>query len=435
MRRLLHSEKFINKNRIGPKSFLRRRLLPFPVIFSFILNQLKKSIPKEQIAFCKNCEIKKNFSRAAVTKARAKLSPEAFREMNHVLLKEFYNDNPVKKLHGLVIMAIDGSTAELPNNSPEIFDKYGVATNQTTSKVPMGRISSLHDVINGITWDANLAPYASNERALAIQHFESIKSLGIDLKQLLVIFDRGYPSLALLVYLLKNDIHFLMRSSTKFLKEVNEVEKSGKRDTVIKISLKRATRAARAELKELFPGIDFNQTISIRITIVTLSTGENEVLISSLLDKENYPYKIFKELYFKRWGTEENYKFFKVSLEIENFSGKTCIAIEQDFHTTVLVANSKSLLSLEAMQELNCDTYPSQDLSPKKYAYAINKSVAVEALKHDFVTALLNPEISMEQFCKRIKGIMKNNLVPIRPGRSFRRIRKYPHRKYHMNQR
>ena len=433
MRKHLHSEDFLNSHRLGSKAFLRKRLLPFPIIFLFIFNLLKKSIPKEQIAFCKNCDIKRNFSRAAVTKARSKLSPKAFIEMNHVLLKEFYTDNSFGRFHGLITMAIDGSTLELPADSPEILQKYGCATNQTKSTVPMARISSLFDVVSGITWDANLAPYHSSERTMAIQHFEAIKSLGIDYKQLLVIFDRGYPSLALMVYLLENGINFLMRTSSQFLKEVNDVVKKGKKDSIIQISLKRATRAAKAELKELFPDLDFNRTISIRIVIVTLSTGEKEVLITSLLDKAKYPYKIFRELYFKRWGTEENYKFFKSSLEVENFSGKSCIAIEQDFHTTVLAANSRALLALEAMQEINCDKNISVPAKPKKYIYTINKKVAMEALKHDFVSALLNPDIDMEQFCKRVKCIMKQHLVPIRPGRSFRRIRRHPHRKYHMN--
>lgn len=435
MRKHLHSEFFLKNNRISSKSFLRTRILPFPVIFLFILNLLKKSIPKEQIGFCKNCEIKENFSRAAVTKARAKLLPKAFIEMNHVLLEEFYSDNPFKKFHGLIIMAIDGSTVELPTDSPEILNKYGCASNQTKSEVPMARISSLYDVVNGITWDANMAPYNSSERALAIQHIEAIKSLKIDLKQLLVIFDRGYPSLALFFYLLKNGINFLMRSSSQFLKEVNDVVNKGKRDTIIQISLKRATRGAKAELIEIFPDINFNQTISIRVVIVTLITGEQEILITSLLDKEKYPYTIFKELYFKRWGTEENYKFLKVSLEIENFSGKSCIAIEQDFHSNVLIANSGALLALEAIQEMGCKEQIPENSKQKKYTYAINKNVAVEALKHDFVAVLLNPGISIKQFCSRVKNTMKRNLVPIRPGRSFRRIRKHPHRKYHMNQR
>jgi hypothetical protein len=433
MRERLHSMNFINTHKIGPKAFTRKRLLPFSVIFSFIFNLLKKSIPKEQIAFCKNCEVKGSFSRSSVTKARAKLSPKAFVEMNHVLLKEFYTDNTFNRFHDFIITAIDGSNVELPTDSPEILQKYGCATNQTETEIPMARISSLFDVVNGITWDAIMAPYDSSERDMAIQHFETAKSLCIDIKQLLAIFDRGYPSLALMVYLLENGINFLMRSSSRFLKEVNDAVKAGKKDTIIQISLKRATRSAREELNELFSDMDFNRTISVRVVVVTLNTGEEEVLITSLLDKEKYPRRIFQELYFKRWGTEENYKFLKSCLEIENFSGKSCIAIEQDFHTTVLAANSKALLALEAIMEINCEEISREHSRSKKYTYVVNKEVAMVALKHDLVRVFLNPDIDMDWFCKMAKRSMKQNLVPIRPGRCSLRKRRHPRRKFHMN--
>ena len=77
-----------------------------------------------------------------VTKARSKLSPKAFIEMNHVLLKEFYTDNSFGRFHGLITMAIDGSTLELPADSPEILQKYGCATNQTKSSTTKRTISS-----------------------------------------------------------------------------------------------------------------------------------------------------------------------------------------------------------------------------------------------------------------------------------------------------
>ena len=69
----------------------------------------------------------------------------------------------------------------------------------------------------------------------------------------------------------------------------------------------------------------------------------------------------------------------------------------------------------------------------KKHNYEINKNVSVEALKHEFVAVLLDPYTNVEVFCKKTKDIMKEHLIPIRPGRSFKRIRKHPKKKFHMN--
>jgi hypothetical protein len=46
-----------------------------------------------------------------------------------------------------------------------------------------------------------------------------------------------------------------------------------------------------------------------------------EVLITNMMDCEAYEVDLFKELYYLRWGIEENYKRLKQWVEIENFSG------------------------------------------------------------------------------------------------------------------
>ncbi len=43
------------------------------------------------------------------------------------------------------------------------------------------------------------------------------------------------------------------------------------------------------------------------------------------------------ELYHYRWNEEEGYKLFKSRLEIENFSGKTALAVKQDFFAKVFI--------------------------------------------------------------------------------------------------
>jgi hypothetical protein len=205
------------------------------------------------ISFCKYCNLIE-VSRSAVTQARNKLSPHAFIYLNDILIQEFYTDNGFKTFRGLIAIAIDGTTLELPINSPAIIERYGFASNQTNKQIPMGKASFLYDVINGIVLDGIIAPYCTAERDLAIEHFEKLIARWSpeDLKRILVIFDRGYPSAALIIYLLKHGIKFLMRCNTKFMKEIgNEVAK-GKKDGIINFSAKR-TGAAKAELEKLFP--------------------------------------------------------------------------------------------------------------------------------------------------------------------------------------
>jgi hypothetical protein len=300
----------------------------------------------------------------------------------------------------------------------------------------MGRGSHLYDLINGLTIDAICAPYKTGERDLAIEHFERLRTLlsTKDLQRVLVIFDRGYPSAALIVYLLKHGINFLMRCNKKFIKEIDRAVATGKKDVIVNFSVNRSGQA-KEELQKLFPDLNKKERVSVRVIIVTLETDEKEILITSLLDTKEYLYQIFSQLYFKRWGIEENFKFHKIELEIENFSGKSCLMVEQDFHATVLAANARALLALEATNERTKHQEDFPNVDRKKYIYAINKKISMEAFKNEFVAVLLDPDADIEHFCFEAKKIMKLNLIPIRPNRHFQRIRKHARHKYPMNRR
>ena len=64
------------------------------------------------------------------------------------------------------------------------------------------RTSQLFDVENHITLDAILAPYRTGERDLARQHMDALRCRASAKIPTIILFDRGYPSLALIVYLL-----------------------------------------------------------------------------------------------------------------------------------------------------------------------------------------------------------------------------------------
>ena len=84
--------------------------------------------------------------------------------------------------------------------------------------------------------------------------------------------------------------------------------------------------------------------LTLRLVRVELSTGEVEVLITSLLDMQLIPHDQFSDLYHNRWPVEEDYKVIKSRIEVENWSGKTVLAIYQDFHAKVFTKNLTAIL-------------------------------------------------------------------------------------------
>ena len=69
----------------------------------------------------------------------------------------------------------------------------------------------------------------------------------------------------------------------------------------------------------------------LRLVCIELPSGEKEILATNLIDRNTYPIEDLKELYHMRWSVEESYKLFKKVLHIEHFTGKTSLAIKQDF--------------------------------------------------------------------------------------------------------
>lgn len=82
--------------------------------------------------------------------------------------------------------------------------------------------------------------------------------------------------------------------------------------------------------------------VPLRLIKVILDSGEIEVLATSLLDGERYPATLFKALYHLRWGVETDYRQLKQSHELQNFSGRTPQAVQQDFYSQVLLNNLAS---------------------------------------------------------------------------------------------
>lgn len=129
--------------------------------------------------------------KSSFTKARAKLKHTAFIELNKVCLEPFYEEAPYRTWQGYRMVAVDGSTAVLPN-SKDIRAEFGVTSFGPKADSPrsVARCSVLYDVLNLTVLDAQIDRYKTAERQLALQHLSSVKP-GTDV----LLFDRGYPGI------------------------------------------------------------------------------------------------------------------------------------------------------------------------------------------------------------------------------------------------
>ncbi len=257
-----------------------------------MLNLLRKSLSLEIenfIGFIKLGSLKK-FTKSAFVQARMKIKPEVFEHLSQTLVDEFYTDNDaaIKLWNNFRLLSVDGSRITLPYTK-ELKNLYGEAKNQKSTGVVQARCSVLYDLENQYVLDGKLTPLKQGERELAIMHLSHCK------KQDLLIYDRGYPSYTFIKEHINNDLSYLIRVKVSFNQQIINFKKSKKETTIVEIFPGKYTKKA-----EKFNAQ--NTGIKVRLVRVKLSKNQIEILITSLLDIQQYPSKLFKKLYQKRWG-------------------------------------------------------------------------------------------------------------------------------------
>lgn len=392
-RKLLNDVIFMCESRMKPTYFTRSGgKLSFKSVILFNLFFVKKSIQLELEEFFEMLNLSdEGLTKQAYSEARQKISPSAFITLSKAVIQWFYDQNDYKTFDGYRLCAIDGSVFEI-HNTEQLRDHFGYTQNKTI-KYARARVSCIYDIENDLVLTSKIASYKTSERDLAKDTIEDLKELG--LKNDLILFDRGYPSRDFIAYIEKNDIKYVMRVPMSSMRELKETTQS---DQIITFSVD-------------------GETLTARVLKFELSSGEEEVLVTNLMN-ENLGIYEFKKLYFKRWGIEEEYGVMKSKLQIENFTGSTPIAVEQDFYASIYLTNMVALLESEVTERIQKND-EGKDL---KHEYKANTNLVVGKLKNSLVLLLLerNPRKRQRRF-KRLMTSLEKKKTPIRPGRSYKR--------------
>jgi hypothetical protein len=390
-----------------PTNFTRKRKMGFKDILVSVLINLKRSLAVEIDNFIDKLDVDSNmeYTKQAYSKARQNLKPSAFMALNDVILEETYSGS-FKTFKNYRLIAIDGSTVELPNTA-EMRKKYGVFSEETAN-YPAGRICLAYDVLNEVILDGKLFSYNESEQSSALELVQSINTT--DLQDILI-FDRGFPSVRLISLLNRLGKKYIFRVSKSFLKEVNEFTNSTDTDKTIAIDITKR-RIVTNKIKDVTEPVSFE----LRCVRIELKT-EDEILITNLTEEE-MTREDLKYIYGKRWGIETNYDLVKNVLELENFTGDTDRAVQQDFYATIYICNLAGMFIADAQEKYERKTKGKN----KKHEYKINKRVAMGYFKISLLHALLqdDPEKATELYEKFVVKLSKH-VVPIRNNRQYGR--------------
>ena len=417
--KLLSRKEYLEIGRNKKTSFIRKRKITFKEIFICILNKKGKTLTLELKEYMRKIN-KEKITKQAFSKQRQNLNPEIFKVMNEEYVKMMYKQKEIYTYKGYIVLSIDGSIIELPNNR-ELKEYYGLQLGQVGSVGRVrGRCLGIYDSLNHIMVETRLDSYKISEKAQIEQELENIKEKYKN-KKIIIVCDRFYFGISFIHKLEKMGIKYIIRMRNKNYKKEKLEMASNDEEVDLKVRTNSIFYAETEEEKEELKKI---KTVKTRIIKTIIPNGEEEHL-STNLSKEELSEKEAKELYFGRWEIEKAFDIIKNKIQIENISSYTVIGVEQDFYSQILLYNM--------LEDIKSDTKIDKK-EGTKYEYKVNMNIMVGIFRDKLIEIFLQ---------KRIKDILKKQkefteeikkyLVPIKPNRNYPRKKMHSMNKYRHN--
>ncbi len=365
-------ESFLNlipKN-IDPKTkqsaadFTRDRKLPFPKVITLTLSLVasgkNKGVDIKSGDFFKSARRSglwpdaEAVHRSGISLARNKVPWTVFRDIEQKavdLAYKLWPQDPSYCWHGMSVIAFDGSKYDLPATE-EIrndFDPQSGLNHEGKGHYPQCLVTTAYDVFRHLPVARSIVNIHSSERDEAMALLPSIRPGSA------LLFDRGYPSYKLIAHLREHhNGYFLFRCPAKStFPAVEAFVESGMKEGFIIITpsnkyLQHMTARQRRKAKG----------IQLRVIRLVSPDGTVSVLLTNLLNKNNFPKEDIVDLYFRRWTIEDHYRTEKVTLEIEKFHGRTSNSIRQELFAVVImsvIARTLMVLTAQILGETDAE--------------------------------------------------------------------------------
>jgi len=393
----LHSSELLNQSRLKPTAFIRKRTLTFPVMLVGMLSGFKASVQTELNAFfahlANQADLTREVSAQALSKARKHFSHNAFTLLNQHVMALIDSHTMTPRWNGLRVVAADASKMRLYL--------------QDASHRCVREVIAFGLYLPGMEMMLTAELYSASvgERQMLFEHLPKLSTND------LLVLDRGYPARWLIAYLIQQEIGFCMRVDQTGFVAVQKFMRSGLDEQIVTIGKPKAWDCRDYECQPI--------PSQVRLVRIITPNGRMYVVMTSLLDSLAYPAGDFAALYHSRWRIEEAFKRLKHRLALENTSGLSWLAAQQDFGAKILADNLHSLTihATEAYETI-------------KDGYKINRTYAFSHLKRCLPRWLLILMPTAEEFVATLKEIAKNLIAVVPDVSKPRPNHPKPHRKH-----
>lgn len=372
--------------------------MDFVSVIHSILGLFKNSVEYEiHKLFCD--EHGNSVSGSAFSQARYKIKHEFFKDLNDEL-QPLYHQSDRRLWKGHSLIAGDGSTLNLPS-SKTIQEEFGVySTTSAGTNTYLARTLFLYDVLGNYVYNGQISNTKQGEITLLRQ--------GLLQGQLpadsIIILDRGFGYMSTVLELADQGLDFAVRFSTASSFAQKILASDCDDQIVTWTPTKKDEENAKKRRQQLKP-------LTVRATRIQLSSGEEELIISSLTDMGKYCYDDINELYHYRWLVEEGFKNLKPKMKIEQFGTRKPEGILQEFYAHLFMMNLIAIFGQVADRVIKKKT------TNRKHEYKYNWQCAYRTLRgriHEILKA-----IDLTAIVNWIINTISKFTVAIKDGRSF----------------
>ena len=399
--------------KINSNTFSRNRKMPLKDILLCCLSKKGLTTTLE----LRNYFIQKDvpsmkMSKQGYLQQRKRLNPEVFSYLNDEYMADFYHSSEPRLWNGFLLLAIDGSKAEVPN-SPENRERFGKSNNQHSELGQVrALVSGMYDILNHFYLDIEISHISTSETELAKKNLHHLTH--IDIKQpVLAIFDRGYPSMEFIDFLETEKINYLFRISSNDYKFERRNMKSTDETVILRHTYQRLEKIRKKHPERLERMKEKGYT-NTRIMTSMLPSG-NELTLMTNLPFE-FSQKQLEDLYYQRWEIEKKYHTLKNKMKFESVTGKSTIYVDQDFRAQVLVYNILHDIRKEADEEVSVRGRK----KGSKYPMHTNENIAIGLFKEQMIKLILEKNaVRRGQLLFKLQTEMEEYILPQRnlPGK------------------
>lgn len=353
---------------------------------------------------------------SAYCQARQKLKPELFAHLNEQVCRDFYQlagkEGEVRLWRSHRVLACDGTYLTLPDNA-DTRAQFTLQTNQfDRADCVQALCCVLYDLRNDLGLAAALSKRQGEKVLLFSELWQATEPTDV------LVLDRHYADYAVLAYAKASNREIIVRLPVRRFAAAREFWQSSAAEQIIELKCPVSAR-------EFVNKQGLSQELRLRLIRVELDNSTTEVLMTTLLDGEVYPAQEFKQVYAWRWGEETYFDRLKNIYEVERFSGKTVLAIKQDFYGVLFLSSLESVLSKSDEEALQAEAEKRKTRTEPR----VNRSVSYVALVEKVVELLVSKR-AVEEVVEELHHLFRKNPTRARPGRNYERKkqRRYAYR-------